>query len=446
MPRVGHPHPEPEPRRSVRRSDRRARPRPIPRPARRRPSLALGLRRLRRRFRLGTDSATLLQSLGALGVASVGGLVAGVTLGSITGTLEELPGLLVLVPAAIGMRGNIFGAMSSRLGTAIHAGTFSLSLRRGSVVGDNIGAAMALSLSTSALLAVLAKAVAVAFGVADTISVAGFVVVSVVGGMMSSFVVLAVTLGVARASVRYRWDLDNVAAPIITAAGDMVTLPSLFLATYLVGRGGVSTGLAWLSGLAALVAVVAALRSTSTLARRVVRESVIVLFLAGLVDVLAGVTIEKRLDSYLLLPGLLVMVPPFLEEAGAIGAILSSRLSSKLHLGLIEPTNLPQPLARADLVLTVVVALPVFAGVGVLAELAGRLTGLATPGLGSMVGVALVGGAMATAVALVVAYYGAIAAVRVGLDPDNHGIPLMTSSMDFVGILSLILATVLVVG
>ena len=32
-----------------------------------------------------------------------------------------------------------------------------------------------------------------------------------------------------------RWDLDNVAAPIVTAAGDVATLPSLFVATYLLG-------------------------------------------------------------------------------------------------------------------------------------------------------------------------------------------------------------------
>ena len=66
----------------------------------------------------------------ALLVSSGGDLLAGLTLGSITGTLQELPGLLVLVPAAIGMRGNVFGALGSRLGTAIHSGTFTLARRR----------------------------------------------------------------------------------------------------------------------------------------------------------------------------------------------------------------------------------------------------------------------------------------------------------------------------
>src|SRR3989440_12598970 len=105
----------------------------------------------------------------ALLLSSGGDLLAGLTLGAITHTLEALPGLLVLVPAAIGMRGNIFGALGSRLGTAIHTGEFRISRRSDTVVGQNILASMALTLSVSAALAVLAKAVAVGFGLANTI-------------------------------------------------------------------------------------------------------------------------------------------------------------------------------------------------------------------------------------------------------------------------------------
>src|SRR5437870_12003839 len=83
----------------------------------------------------------------ALLVSSAGDLLAGLTLGAITHTLETLPGLLVLVPAAIGMRGNIFGALGSRFGTAIHTGTFTLSRRRDTVVGQNIIASLSLTLS-----------------------------------------------------------------------------------------------------------------------------------------------------------------------------------------------------------------------------------------------------------------------------------------------------------
>src|SRR6187397_2116196 len=139
------------------------------------------------RFRalLRSDAAGVRAGFVALLISSGGDLLAGLVLGSITGTLEALPGLLVLVPAAIGMRGNIFGALGSRLGTAIHTGTFSLSRRTDTVVGQNVLASIALTFSISFALAVLAKTIAVAFGVADTISVVDFAVISVVGGAIS---------------------------------------------------------------------------------------------------------------------------------------------------------------------------------------------------------------------------------------------------------------------
>src|SRR3954451_6062594 len=101
----------------------------------------------RLRAAAASDVAGLRQALAALLVSSGGDLLAGLTLGAITGTLEALPGLLVLVPAAIGMRGNIFGALGSRLGTSIHTGTFRLSTRRDTVVGQNLASSMALTLS-----------------------------------------------------------------------------------------------------------------------------------------------------------------------------------------------------------------------------------------------------------------------------------------------------------
>ena len=153
------------------------------------------------RFRalLRSDAAGVRAGFYALLLSSGGDLIAGLTLGSITGTLEALPGLLVLVPAAIGMRGNVFGALGSRLGTAVHTGTFRMSARRDTLVGQNLAASLSMSLSVSLVLAILAKAISVAFGLENTISVADFVVISVIGGFLSSIVVMGITVVVARA-------------------------------------------------------------------------------------------------------------------------------------------------------------------------------------------------------------------------------------------------------
>src|SRR6266566_4459357 len=103
------------------------------------------------RFRalLRSDAAGVRAGFYALLLSSAGDLIAGLTLGSITGTLESLPGLLVLVPAALG----------SRLGTAVHTGTFRMSTRRDTLVGQNLAVSISLSLSVSLVLAILAKAI-----------------------------------------------------------------------------------------------------------------------------------------------------------------------------------------------------------------------------------------------------------------------------------------------
>jgi mgtE-like transporter len=303
---------------------------------------------------------------------------------------------------------------------------------------------MALSVSVSFALAILAKAVSIGFGLAHTIPVSYFIVISVVGGVISSVFVLLLTIGVAAGSVRFGWDMDNVAAPLVTAAGDMVTLPSLFVATFIVGPGLVTPILAVILGALSVAALVAALRSGLPIALRILRESVPVLLVCGLIDVVAGLTIEKRLESFLAFPALLVLVPPFLEDTGALGGILSARLASKLHLGTIEPSNVPPRVARDDFVLTFVFAVPVFTLVAISSDVAANVAGLASPGVLKMVAISLIGGFMATVVAIGIVYYGAIATYRLGLDPDNHGIPLITSSMDLVGAFALILAIVLV--
>ncbi len=396
------------------------------------------------RFRalLRSDAAGVRAGFVALLISSGGDLLAGLTLGSITGTLESLPGLLVLVPAAIGMRGNIFGALGSRLGTSIHAGTFHLSRRRETLVGQNLAASISLSLSISLALAVLAKTIAVGFGLQNTISLGDFIVIAVVGGIISSVVVLALTVVVANLSANRGWDLDNVSAPIVTAAGDMVTLPSLFLATYLVGLQWVTPIVLVICIFLGIAGLVAGLRTKLPIFRRIARESLPILVLAGAVDVVAGLTIEKRFASFVTFPALLVLIPPFLEDSGSLGSILSARVSTKLHLGTLVPSRYPFRSVGEDVALIYMYAVPVFLLLAISADIASGIAGLHSPGLPSMIGVSMLAGFFATTFAVLIGYYGAVATYRLGLDPDNHGIPIVCSGLDLLGALSLILAIV----
>jgi mgtE-like transporter len=380
------------------------------------------------------------QGLISLVLNSSTSLVAGAILGSLTGTFERYPGLLVLVPAAIGLRGNVFGSLGNRVSTSIHAGELQLRLRRSTTLGQNVLAAAALTLGMSIVLVFLAVGVSIGMGLGHTIGIADLATVSVAGGTLASLPVLAATLGLAGGAVRFGWDLDNVTAPLVSTLGDVLTLPALWLATGLLGLGLVTSTLGWALAAGAVVTLGLGLRAEAALLRRIVRSSLPVLTVAAAISAMAGVVLERRLLTFSALPALLILVPAHLSSAGALGGILSGRLSSKLLLGLAPPSAVPSRVARRDIFFVVGLGLPVFALNGVGAALTAHLLGKSSPGMAYIVGASVLGGAMAMVVVVLIAYYGAIVAVRTGIDPDTYGIPLTSSAVDLVGALTLIIA------
>ena len=389
-------------------------------------------------------SADVRQRIVALAIGVVAASAGGLVLATADGTLADLPGLLLLVPGAIALRGNVFGAMGSRLGTAVHAGTFRLSARPDGVVGQNLLGAAALSLVLSAVLGLMARGTAIAFGVTPTMTLADFVVVSTLGGLLASVFVGAVTLGLATGSIRFDWDLDNVLAPLVSTLGDLATVPALVVAAGLADRSGLTDALGGSLGLVAVVVLVVAWRSPLVDVRRIVRQSLPVLVAAGVLDLIAGVTVERRLDDLLAAEAMLVLLPAFLGTAGALGGILSSRLSTQFHLGLDDATPLPTRSSLREFRSVALLALPVFACCAVIAQWASVATGQTTPGLGDLLAVVMIAGLVATVLVVVVAYYTTMAAYRFGLDPDTYGIPVVMSSLDLVGASTLILAMVAV--
>ena len=67
------------------------------------------------------------------------------------------------------------------------------------------------------------------------------------------------------------------------------------------------------------------------------------------------------------------------------------------------------------------------------AQVAASAFGFSSPGVFELISVAVVGGLFATLFVVAVSYYGTLAAVRLGFDPDTYGIPLVTSVLDLAG-------------
>jgi mgtE-like transporter len=392
---------------------------------------------------LTEEKESLRQGFAALFLSSTGELVAGLALAGIAGIMNELVGLAVLIPAAIGMRGAIFGAMGSRLSTAIQTGLFSSNLRRG-VLAENVQAAAVLSLVSGVFLAFMARLLCDFLGVRTELSVFDYVVISTVGGVIAGVLLLGITVAVARLSVARGWDMDNIATPMITASGDILTLPALVLATYLIGIPIFSNVLAGVLTLAAVATIFLGFRLGAANLKRILAESLPILAMTGIVTILVGVALQDREEQFFTLLALSVLLPAFLQEGGALGGILSSRLSSKIHLGLLAPRGLPPASTFRDFTLVYIFAVGVYLFIGgashVLAVI--LFPGSPSPGFLTMIGISTLAGLIATTAAAFAAYYGSILSYRAGLDPDTYGQPIIAAAVDLLGFISLIIALV----
>jgi mgtE-like transporter len=389
------------------------------------------------------EARSIRSSLSALTFGLAATLVAGVVLATSGDGFAAVPGLLALVPAAIGMRGSIFGALGSRLATSILTGEFRPELRRGTFLAHQVEATVVLSFASAAQAGALAWAVSNLFGL-PTIGVLDLVAVSLIGGTLAAVVLFVLVVVMARRSESRGWSMDDVIAPSITAVGDLVTLPAMLIGATVLVLPRTATVVGAVSVVVGIVLAALGVRHRDPTVRRVVRESLGVLTVAVTIDVVAGVALETRIETVFSAAALLVLLPPFIANSGSLGGMLASRLASKLHVGTLTARRFPDRAALLDFTLTGLLAAVAFTGVGAVGWLAAVLVPAVEPlPFVTTIGVALLAGGLALPILALVAYTAASVSFRHGLDPDNHGIPIVTATMDLAGVLCLVAAIVL---
>jgi mgtE-like transporter len=386
-----------------------------------------------------SETRTIRQGLVALVLSTAAGFVAGLILAHLTDTLATLPGLLILIPAAVGMKGTIFGAIGARLGTASAAGLLTIDLRPGGVLRRNVQVAILTTFSSSVWLAVLARFAGALTG-QPSISIWDLLTISVIGGALGSVLILAITVMLSAASTRLGWDLDSVSTPMVTALGDMTTLPCLFLASMLVHNEAVAAISAVIATVAGIAVAIRSYTVRDPVVRRIVLEMTATIALTPILDIMAGTFLRANEGRLLLVPVVLAVVPPFVSQAGALGGIFSSRISSKLSLGVITPRGRPEVPAWIDATIVIAQSATTFTLIGLAAFALGHATGLPhMPSAAALVLATLVAGLLVTPITIVAGYYLAVVTYRFGLDPDNQGVPIITSVMDLAGVAMLLL-------
>ncbi len=389
------------------------------------------------RQHLRSNSSFFRQGIAALLISVVAGLFAGIFLGSSEEMLLALPGLIVLVPAAIGMRGNIFSSLGSRLGSALHLGTLESFSFGNRVVRQNIYSSILISVIFSVILAFIARVVLLSFGI-KSITLLSLIVISFIGGMISGIVLLAMTFMIAFASYNRGWDPDNVTSPVITALGDVITIPSLLLAAYLMLSYAAYESLFAAAILLLFIASLAiVVRSRPAAFKKIILQSSPILVIGIMLDALAGMILQSNISNLTMLPIVLFLIPGFLEQGGNIGNILASRLSTRLHLGNMESSFSPNKEIRSEIANTYIFALILFPVLGALTFAAGSFVGIGGLSAYQILRSVLISGLIITTVIVTIAFFISVISFRLKVDPDNTTLPLIASTADVIGVVTL---------
>jgi mgtE-like transporter len=174
------------------------------------------------------------EALPVLSVSALGGLFAGLVLGTMQAELRTVSGLLVVVPALLATRGNVYGALGARLASALQQGIIQPTF---GIDDERVRAAVAAAMANGILVSILAGVMGFVVLIVLSRPVAPLwvlVAISGIAGVLSGIVLTGVVVSVVFIGYRRGLNPDTLAGPVVTTTGDVVGLATLLFATRLV--------------------------------------------------------------------------------------------------------------------------------------------------------------------------------------------------------------------
>ncbi len=167
-------------------------------------------------------------------------------------------------------------------------------------------------------------------------------------------------------------------------------------------------------------------------------SSQVVSIIGGLI---AGTVLAIYTDKLLLIPGILILLPGFLEMRGNISGTLSSRLSSGLFLGIIKPHGVKARIIKGNLWASLWLALLVSLALGLFAFLFNYIAfNVLTP---KIILLPIIAGILANLIEVPLTIFATFYLFRKGHDPNNIMGPLVTSTGDITSVVALLITLVL---
>jgi len=166
------------------------------------------------------------QSLPLIIFCGLGAIVAGSTLSVMTDLLKEIPGLIVIIPAIIALRGNITTAFGSRLGSAYHLGVIDADNLWNEELKQNIIGSLMLSFLVSIIIGILAYVSSILMKVYP--NPVKLISIVLIAGIISGIILTLLTISIIYLVFKRGYDPDNITGPALATFGDIITMLCIF--------------------------------------------------------------------------------------------------------------------------------------------------------------------------------------------------------------------------
>lgn len=177
------------------------------------------------------------ESMPVLVVSLAGGIFAGTVLGSeaMRENFRQYPGLLLLLPAFLATRGNVYGALGARVSSGLHQGLIEPRFDDDRRLLATVVASFVNGIGISVVVGVLAWAILTGVPGRRPASLAELVGITLVAGLLTSVVLVIGVLALVFAAFERGLDPDNLVGPIVTTLGDVFGVVFLYAAVAVVG-------------------------------------------------------------------------------------------------------------------------------------------------------------------------------------------------------------------
>ena len=163
--------------------------------------------------------------------AIIGGIIAGVVLAIYMDKIFLIPGMLIIIPGFMAMRGNISGTFASRISSGLFLGVINPSKLNKKIINGNLKSSFALATIVSLALGLLAFAFNyLIIGVIAP----EIILIPLLAGILSNFILNRLTVFTTIYLFKKGHDPNNIMGPFVTTAGDVISTVSLLIVILLI--------------------------------------------------------------------------------------------------------------------------------------------------------------------------------------------------------------------